>query len=138
MNRDVISNEMALPEGTGERGLRPITIGTLAILERMGNQAVPALLGLPGPKLTDSLNALAEIAYIHSLDEQGIRECVDMLFDNPDDVRKAAIEWGVDKDVNDIAGIVSELLHEGARVAGSMTEPVKRKATSRKNSDSRG
>lgn len=133
MNRDIVANEMALPEGTGSKGLRPVTIGTLAILERMGNQAVPALLGLPGPKLTENLNALMEVAYVHTLDEQGIRECVDALFEDPDIIRKEALDWGMDKGLEEVAGIVRDLLHEGARIANSMTEPVKRKASGRKN-----
>lgn len=133
MNRDIVANEMALPEGTGKSGLRPVTIGTLAILERLGNQAVPALLGLPGPKLTDNINALMEVAYIHTLEDYELSECVDRLFDDPDLVKKAAIEWGTDKTLDYIAETVSNLLHEGARIASSMTEPVKKKASGRKN-----
>lgn len=124
---------MALPESS-RSVMRPVTISTMAIMERLGNPLTQMLLGLGnGANITDDVNALLEMVFIHSLDDEELSYIVDDVLNNPESVKKQALQWGMCKELPEIAEMVKELLIEKGRIEGSMTEPVKKEASKRKN-----
>lgn len=124
---------MALPESS-RRVMRPVTISTMAIMERLGNPLTQMLLGLGnGANITDDVNALLEMVFIHNLDDEELSYIVDDVLNNPESVKKQALQWGMGKELPEIAEMVKELLIEKGRIEGSMTEPVKKEASKRKN-----
>lgn len=132
MRRELIQNEMALPsrQNVVEGKMRPISIATLSILERLGNPLVSLIVGVSdgSVKFTDSVENLLELFYIHSVDDEELYNIVDRLFDNPDEIKKNAIVWGCDMNINDIAKNLNELLHQQDIIQGSMVESVKKRA----------
>ncbi len=128
MNRSIIENEMCLPHGETETQMRPITIGTLAILERLGNPLVGTLIGVGNAQFTDSVENLLELFYIHSVDDSQLYSIVDALYTDPDSVKKDAVLWGKDMSVDEIADNLNKLLHQQGLIQGSMVETVKNKA----------
>lgn len=132
MRRELIQNEMALPsrQNVVEGKMRPISIATLSILERLGNPLVSLIVGVSdgSVKFTDSVENLLELFYIHSVDDEELYNIVDRLFDNPDEIKKNAIVWGCDMNINDIAKNLNELLHQQDIIQGSMVETVKKRA----------
>lgn len=133
MRRELIQNEMALPsrQNVVEGKMRPISIATLAILERLGNPLVSLIVGVSdgSVKFTDSVEDLLELFYVHSVDDEELYNIVDRLFDNPDEIKKNAIVWGCDMNINDIAKNLNELLHQQDIIQGSMVETVKKRAS---------
>lgn len=120
---------MCLPAAPAESGkMRPITISTLAILERLGNPLVSLIVGVSdgSVQFTDSVENLLELFYVHSVDDNGLYEITDKMFRDPDEVKKDAIMWGKDMDVQDIAKNLHELLHQQGLIQGSMVESVKK------------
>ena len=67
---------MCLPNGGAEGELRQVTIGTLSILERLGNPLVGTLIGVGDAKFTDSVENLLELFYIHSLNDDELYDVV--------------------------------------------------------------
>lgn len=130
MNRSIIENEMCLPNGKAEGKMRPISIATLSILERLNNPLVSLIVGVSdgSVKFTDSIENLLELFYVHSVGDEELYNIVDRLFDNPDDIKKDAIMWGCDMDINDIAKNLNDLLHQQGLIQGSMVESVKKGA----------
>lgn len=133
MRRELIQNEMALPsrQNVVEGKMRPISIATLSILERLGNPLVSLIVGVSdgSVKFTDSVENLLELFYIHSVDDEELYNIVDRLFDAPDEIKKNAIIWGCDMNINDIAKNLNELLHQQDIIQGSMVETVKKRAS---------
>lgn len=131
MRRELIQNEMALPsrQNVVEGKMRPISIATLSILERLGNPLVALIVGVDSDaKFTDSVESLLELFYIHSVDDEELYNIVDKLFDAPDEIKKNAIIWGCDMNINDIAKNLNELLHQQELIQGSTIETVKKRA----------
>lgn len=96
MRRELIQNEMALPsrQNVVEGKMRPISIATLSILERLGNPLVALIVGVDSDaKFTDSVESLLELFYVHSIDDEELYNIVDRLFDAPDEIKKNAIIW---------------------------------------------
>lgn len=87
MDRSIIDNDLALPQGN-EQDIKPITIGTLAILERLGCSSLPILMGVQQGNLLDNLEDLLLVLYVHVQDEQGIRNIVDKIYSDPESVQK--------------------------------------------------
>lgn len=87
MDRSIIDNDLALPQGN-EQDIKPITIGTLAILERLGCSSLPILMGVQQGNLLDNLEDLLLVLYVHVQDEQGIRDIVDKIYSDPESVQK--------------------------------------------------
>lgn len=78
---------MALPESS-RSVMRPVTISTMAIMERLGNPLTQMLLGLgDGANITDDVNALLEMVFIHSLDDEELSYIVDDVLNNPESVK---------------------------------------------------
>lgn len=126
MDRSIIENEMCIPQHNAEGQMRPISIGTLSILERLGNPLVALIVGVDSDaKFTDSVEDLLELFYIHSVDEEQFYNIVDKLYDAPDEIKKEAIIWGKDMDINGIAVSLRQLLHQQELIQGSMVESVK-------------
>lgn len=93
--------------------MRPVTISTMAIMERLGNPLTQMLLGLGnGANITDDVNALLEMVFIHSLDDEELSYIVDDVLNNPESVKKQALQWGMGKELPEIAEMVKELLIE--------------------------
>lgn len=127
MDRSIIENEMCIPQHNPEGQMRPISIGTLSILERLGNPLVALIVGVDSDaKFTDSVEDLLELFYIHSVDDEQFYNIVDKLYDAPDEIKKDAIMWGKDMDINGIAKSLHQLLHQQELIQGSMVESVKR------------
>lgn len=87
MDRSIIDNDFGLPQGN-EQDIKPITIGTLAILERLGCSSLPILMGVQQGNLLDNLEDLLLVLYVHVQDEQGIRNIVDEIYSDPESVQK--------------------------------------------------
>lgn len=87
MDRSIIDNDFGLPQGN-EQDIKPISIGTLAILERLGCSSLPILMGVQQGNLLDNLEDLLLVLYVHVQDEQGIRDIVDRLYSDPESVQK--------------------------------------------------
>lgn len=132
MDRSIIQNEVCLPtrQNVTENKMRPITIATLAILERLGNPLVGLIVGVSdgSVKFTDSVENLLELFYVHSVDDEELYTIVDRLYDKPDEIKKDAIMWGKDMNINDIAKNLNDLLHQQGLIQGSMVESVKKGA----------
>lgn len=87
MDRTIIDNDFGLPQGN-EQDIKPITIGTLAILERLGCSSLPILMGVKDGNLLDNLEDLLLTLFVHVQDEQGIRDIVDKIYTDPESVQK--------------------------------------------------
>lgn len=87
MDRSIIDNDFGLPQGN-EQDIKPISIGTLAILERLGCSSLPILMGVQQGNLLDNLEDLLLVLYVHVQDEQGIRDIVDKIYSDPESVQK--------------------------------------------------
>lgn len=131
MNRSIIENQMSLPIGRVEGQMREVTIGTLAILERLGNPLVGTLIGVGDAKFTDSVENLLELFYIHSVDDEQLYSIVNNVFDDPESVKKEAILWGNEMSLDDIASNLRKLLNQQEMIEGSMVESVKKQAKSK-------
>lgn len=132
MDRSIIQNSMCLPNGEAEGELRQVTIGTLSILERLGNPLVGTLIGVGDAKFTDSVENLLELFYIHSLNDDELYDVVQMMYTDPTEIKKAAIMWGRDMSMNEIANNLNRLINQQEMIEGSMVESVKKKAKSSK------
>lgn len=133
MNRETVFNDMALPAAeTG--GLRHITLGTLAMLERLGNPCLPLLLGTASEEeqWTDHVDGMAEVLYLHRR-ETDLSETVATLLQDPLQVHARALSWASNVSEVEASRMLVELLQESRRVKESMVEPVKKEAGSRKN-----
>lgn len=122
---------MSLPIGRVEGQMREVTIGTLAILERLGNPLVGTLIGVGDAKFTDSVENLLELFYIHSVDDEQLYSIVNNVFDDPESVKKEAILWGNEMSLDDIASNLRKLLNQQEMIEGSMVESVKKQAKSK-------
>lgn len=111
--------------------MREVTIGTLAILERLGNPLVGTLIGVGDAKFTDSVENLLELFYIHSVDDEQLYSIVNNVFDDPESVKKEAILWGNEMSLDDIASNLRKLLNQQEMIEGSMVESVKKQAKSK-------
>lgn len=133
MDRNTIFNDMALPESSSG-GMRHITLGTLAMLERLGNPCLPFLLGTaPGEeKWTDHVQGIAEVLYLHRL-ETDLGETVATLLQDPMQVHARALSWAAEVSETEATRMLVELLQESRRVKASMVESVKKEAGHRKN-----
>lgn len=134
MDRSIIDNDFGLPEGNNHE-LKPISIGTLAILERLGCSSLPILMGLQQGNLLDNLEDLLLVLYVHVQDEQGIRDIVDKIYSDPESVQKSAIMYGTTKTTDEVAKLLQSLLYDTDRIASSNTESIG-KASKSKNAQS--
>lgn len=134
MERSIIDNDLALPQGN-EQDIKPITIGTLAILERLGCSSLPILMGVQQGNLLDNLEDLLLVLYVHVQDEQGIRDIVDKIYSDPESVQKQAIMFGTTKTTDEVAQLLQRLLYDTDRIASSNTESIG-KASKSKNAQS--
>lgn len=123
MDRSIIDNDFGLPEGNNQQ-LKPITIGTLAILERLGCASLPILMGVKDGNLLDNLEDLLLVLYVHVQDEQGIRDIVDRLYSDPESVQKSAILYGTTKTTDEVAQLLQRLLYDKERIEASNTESI--------------
>lgn len=117
MNRSIIDNEFCLPQRQAQG--RKISIGTLAMLERLGNPLVGTIMGLGDAKFTDSVEHLLQVLWLHSVDEQEFRNILREI-DNVSECRMRAIVWGQDMAVNELADRLNTLLSESDMIASSM------------------
>lgn len=92
MDRSIIGNTMVLPTAPAKEG-RQITIGSLAILERLGNPLAFTILGIGNRQFTDSAADLLELLYIHSVDNETYYDIIRQL-DNQQSIKQDAIMWG--------------------------------------------
>lgn len=124
---------MALPEPS-PGGMRHITLGTLAMLERLGNPCLPFLLGTATGEetWTDHVEGIAEVLYLHQR-ETDLSETVATLLQDPVQVHARALSWASNVSEAEASHMLVELLQESRRVKESMVEPVKKEAGSRKN-----
>lgn len=134
MDRSIINNDFGLPQGN-DKQIKPITIGTLAILERLGCRSLPILMGVQQGNLLDNLEDLLLVLYVHMQDEQGIRDIVDKIYEDPESIQKAAIIMGTQKSTDEVAELLHLLLYDTDRIAASNTESIS-KASKSKNGQS--
>lgn len=133
MDRSIIQNEMTLPEiPANVQKMRKVSIGSLAILERLGNPLVATIIGVGDAKFTDSIEDLLELFYVHSVDDEGYYDIVNNI-DNPEEIKRQSIMWGSNMNISDIAKNLAELMKQSELVQGSMVESVKTNAKGRKN-----
>lgn len=130
MDRSIIDNDLALPSGN-EQDIKPITIGTLAILERLGCSSLPILMGVKDGNLLDNLEDLLLVLYVHVQDEQGIRDIVDKIYSDPESVQKSAIMYGTTKTTDEVAQLLQKLLYDKERIEASNTESISKGAKSK-------
>lgn len=55
-----------------------------------------------------------------------------MMYTDPTEIKKAAIMWGRDMSMNEIANNLNRLINQQEMIEGSMVEGVKKKAKSSK------
>lgn len=124
---------MVLPPPASAR-MQHITLGSLAILERLGNPCLPFLLGTAPEteRWTDHIDGIAEVLFLH-LPDTDLSEVVTSLLESPALVRERALQWACTVDETEAAGLLVELLEESRRVRASMVEPVKKTVSGRKN-----
>ena len=133
MDRSIIQNEMTLPEIPAKlQKMRKVSIGSLAILERLGNPLVATIIGVGDAKFTDSIEDLLELFYVHSVDDKAYYDIVNNI-DNPEEIKRQSILWGSNMNISDIAKNLAELMKQSELVQGSMVESVKTNAKGRKN-----
>ncbi len=133
MDRSIIQNEMTLPEIPAKlQKMRKVSIGSLAILERLGNPLVATIIGVGDAKFTDSIEDLLELFYVHSVDDEAYYDIVNSI-DNPEEIKRQSILWGSNMNISDIAKNLAELMKQSELVQGSMVESVKTNAKGRKN-----
>lgn len=133
MDRSIIQNEMTLPEiPVSKQKMRKVSIGSLAILERLGNPLVATIIGVGDAKFTDSIEDLLELFYVHSVDDEAYYDIVNNI-DNPEEIKRQSIMWGSNMNISDIAKNLAELMKQSELVQGSMVESVKTNAKGRKN-----
>lgn len=133
MDRSIIQNEMTLPEIPVKlQKMRKVSIGSLAILERLGNPLVATIIGVGDAKFTDSIEDLLELFYVHSVDDEAYYDIVNNI-DNPEEIKRQSILWGSNMNISDIAKNLAELMKQSELVQGSMVESVKTNAKGRKN-----
>lgn len=131
MERSIIANDIALPEGNARNGeIRPITIGTLAILERLGCESLPILMGLKQGNLLDNLEDLLLVLYVHVQDDCGLIDLVNRLYEDPESIHKESIMFGASKSTDEISSMLHTLLYDKERIEASTTEPVKKSRSS--------
>lgn len=127
MDRSILSNDMALPEGGGKIGeIRPISIGTLAILERLGCRSLPILMGTEEGSLLENMEDLLLILYVHVQDDNGLYNLVDRLYTDPESIHKDSIIYGTQKTTDEISSMLKSLLYDTDRVQSSNTESLKK------------
>lgn len=133
MDRQLIQNDMALPDAT-PGGMRHITLGTLAMLERLGNPCLPFLLGTAGEdeKWTDHVSGIVEVLYLHQ-ETTNLSETVAALMQDPAAVHARALSWASGVSEAEASRMLVDLLQESRRVKAGMVEPVKVEAAKRKN-----
>lgn len=119
MDRSIISNDTLLPEQE-DRNIHPITLGSLAILERLGNPCLPLLLGTGSGQLTDNMEGVLEVLYIHTRPQLG--ELAAALYSDPMAIKARALAWGAEVDMQQAVALMRELLADTDRIAGSMVE----------------
>lgn len=133
MDRSIIQNEMTLPEIPVKlQKMRKVSIGSLAILERLGNPLVATIIGVGDAKFTDSIEDLLELFYVHSVNDEAYYDIVNNI-DNPEEIKRQSILWGSNMNISDIAKNLAELMKQSELVQGSMVESVKTNAKGRKN-----
>lgn len=133
MDRSIIQNEMTLPEiPVSKQKMRKVSIGSLAILERLGNPLVATIIGVGDAKFTDSIEDLLELFYVHSVDDEAYYDIVNNI-DSPEEIKRQSILWGSNMNISDIAKNLAELMKQSELVQGSMVESVKTNAKGRKN-----
>lgn len=112
-------NETALPDVQRDKSVRPVSIGSLAILERLGNPLVATIIGVGDAKFTDNLEHLLELFYVHSVSESDYQDIVRNIND-PDEIRRQAIVWGSGIGIQETAERLQEILYQSELVQGSM------------------
>lgn len=133
MDRSIIQNEMTLPEIPVKlQKMRKVSIGSLAILERLGNPLVATIIGVGDAKFTDSIEDLLELFYVHCVDDEAYYDIVNSI-DNPEEIKRQSILWGSNMSISRIAEDLAELMKQSELVQGSMVESVKTNAKGRKN-----
>lgn len=133
MDRSIIQNEMTLPEIPVKlQKMRKVSIGSLAILERLGNPLVATIIGVGDAKFTDSIEDLLELFYVHCVDDEAYYDIVNNI-DNPEEIKRQSILWGSNMSISRIAEDLAELMKQSELVQGSMVESVKTNAKGRKN-----
>lgn len=133
MDRSIIQNEMTLPEIPVKlQKMRKVSIGSLAILERLGNPLVATIIGVGDAKFTDSIEDLLELFYVHCADDEAYYDIVNNI-DNPEEIKRQSILWGSNMSISRIAEDLAELMKQSELVQGSMVESVKTNAKGRKN-----
>lgn len=118
---------MALPATPVKEG-RVISLGSLAILERLGNPLAATILGVGDRSFTDSAADLLELLYIHSVNDNDYYDIVRQIGD-PTAIRQQAIVWGSEINVNELSTRIRELMIASDLIKGSMVESAKKKAT---------
>lgn len=133
MNRSILENQMALPEVEAKEGtMRAISLGSLAILEQLGNPLVYTVMGIGDVQFTDSAVNLLELLYVHTVSDEEYYDIVRNIH-QPEIIKQQAIMWGSNMGVNNITEKVRELMITSELIKSSMVESAKKKANKSKN-----
>lgn len=124
---------MALPEVEAKEGtMRAISLGSLAILEQLGNPLVYTVMGIGDVQFTDSAVNLLELLYVHTVSDEEYYDIVRNIH-QPEIIKQQAIMWGSNMGVNNITEKVRELMITSELIKSSMVESAKKKANKSKN-----
>lgn len=108
MDRSIIGNSMVLPTPPTKGG-RAISLGSLAVMERLGNPLTFTLLGIGDAQFTDSAEHLLELLYVHGVDDSTYYDIIANI-DNPAAIKQQAMLWGSSLSINDITDKVRALM----------------------------
>lgn len=123
---------MVLPTPPTKEG-RAISLGSLAVMERLGNPLTFTLLGIGDAQFTDSAEHLLELLYVHGVDDSTYYDIINNI-DNPAAIKQQAMLWGSSLNINDITDKVRALMQASDMIQGSMVGAAKKQANaSRKN-----
>lgn len=123
-NRDNTNFDSTIPGDATISGVRPVSMGSIALLQLTNNPVGTAILG--GKDIPfDDCEAMLQFAYIHTHDIKEITPMILRFKSEPELFISKVLEWGMDITPDDMLNIYMDIMRDRDNIKNSRTLSIK-------------
>lgn len=136
-NRDNTNFDSTIPGDATISGVRPVSMGSIALLQLINNPVGTAILsGKDIP--VDNCEAMLQFAYIHTHDIKEITPMILRFKSEPEAFLTKVIEWGMNVTPDDMLSIYLDIMRDRDNIKNARTISIKDPKSDSKSKNEHG
>ena len=123
-NRETTFFNSSIPNNETVSGIRPVSIGSIALLQMLNNQFAGVMLN--GDELPiNNILAMLEFVYIHTNDQSEVAREIMKSRPNPESFTEKIINYGLNIDLDELVIFIRDIMRDKDNINNAKTKSIK-------------